>query len=1084
MGKILLKKRVAILGTFLFFCLSISSAQKVSLNFSNMNLKTVLESISKQTGYSLAYSKEVINLDEVVSIRVNQEELASVLDKLLAARNLSYEIIDNKIYILHKAPDGGNSALAAAVLPQQNQPVGQQLRGVVTDSKGEPIIGANISVVGTTIGAVTDIDGNYTLSVPRGSILRFSYIGYINQEFSITNQQTLDVVLQEDIATLDELVVIGYGSVARKDVSTAVSIISTSDLDERPIVSAAQAMQGKAAGVNVYQPSGAPGGSMVVRVRGTTSFNGSNEPLYVVDGVPVDNLNFLSPTDISSMQILKDASSAAIYGSRAANGVVLITTKQAGSGAKISANIQYGMNRVANQIKSLNAAQYKELMDELRPGAIPEGTTDKTDWFKEVYGTGITQNYQLQVSDGNDRLRYFVSAGYLDEKGVLSSAFFRRFNLRSNVESQVRKWLHFGLNLSYSDNTGNGVTTGAGSNRGGVVLAVVNLPTAAVIRNEETGLYNRLFFGQNITNPIESIENGRNNKNNENRLIASGAATITFIPDFTLKSSFTLDRRNGKSTGFTPPSHGTDRNDWGNAWDTRSMNTLLVFDNVLTYKKTYNERHNFEGMAGSSWTDSEWSQSYINGSHFRDASIKTLNAANKIAWNSTGSNASQWGILSAFGRLSYNYDSKYLFTFNIRQDGSSKLHPNHRWGTFPSFSGAWRMSSESFMQDFTWINDLKLRGGWGQTGNQSGVGDYAYLQRYNITRQAWFETGKEDALPLLTPANLRTSDLTWETTSQTNIGLDVTMFNSRLTLAMDYYYKYTKDMLMYVSLPAGASVAGNIVRNEGEMTNKGFEFALNSRNFTGVFSWNTDFNISFNKNQLKKLELQQIYTDAETTDAFHQVRVVRNEPGRPLGGFFGYISDGVDPETGELMYRDLNEDGKITASDQTYIGDPNPLFTYGLTNTFSYKNINLNVFIQGSVGNDIFNASKGDTQGMYDLKNQSTEVLRRWRTPGQITDIPKVGYNLQPSTFFIEDGSYLRLKDITLSYNLTGSALRKAGITRLQPYVTATNLLTLTRYTGMDPEVNQWGNSGAVQGIDWGTYPHSRTFVFGINVEF
>lgn len=1081
MNKILFKRRIAVLLSMLIIGFNLLSAQKVNLNVNQASLKSVLETISKQTGYTLAYSKEVVNLNEKVSVRVTDTELTDVLTQLLESRNMSFEVRDGKIYISDKKQPISEKTTTVQDAKQQDN---LRITGTVADESGEPLIGVNISVPGTTIGAITDFDGKYSLLVPQGSRLRFSYIGYIDQEFAISGQRTLDVVLKEDIESLEEIIVIGYGSVARKDVTTAVSTISTKDLDERPIVSAAQAMQGKAAGVNVYQPSGTPGGNMVVRVRGTTSFNGSNDPLYVVDGVPVDNLNFLSPNDIASMQILKDASSAAIYGSRAANGVVLITTKQASAGAKIAASIQYGVSKVSNQIQSLNARQYKELIDELRPGAIPDGTTDKTDWFNEVYGNGITQNYQLQVSDGNDKLRYFVSTGYLDEKGVLSSAFYRRFNLRSNVESQIRKWLHFGLNLSYSDNTSNGVTTGQGSNRGGVVLAVVNLPTAATIRNADTGLYNRLFFGQNITNPIEEIENGKNNKSNENRIIASGAATITFSPKLNLKSSFTLDRRNGKATGFTPPSHGPDRDDWGSAWDNRNMNTLLVSDNILTYKNTFGEKHNFEGMAGTSWTDSQWSQSYINGTHFKDSSIKTLNAANKIGWDNTGSGASAWGIFSMFGRVSYNYDSKYLLTMNARRDGSSKLHPDHRWGTFPSLSAAWRLSSEDFMSDIAWLNDLKLRAGWGQTGNQSGVGDYAYLQRYNISRQAWFETGKENALPLITQANLRTSDLTWETTTQSNIGVDITMLNSRVTVAMDYYYKYTKDMLMFVSLPSGAAAATSIVRNEGEMMNRGFEFSLNSRNMAGQFSWTTDFNISFNKNKLKKLELQQIYYDAETTDAFHLTRVVRNEPGRPLGGFYGYISDGVDPETGNLMYRDTNEDGKITASDKTYIGDPNPVFTYGLTNTFSYMGFNLNVFMQGSVGNDIFNASKGDTQGMYDLKNQSTEVLRRWRTPGQITDIPKAGFNLQPSSFFIEDGSYIRLKDITLSYNIKANLLRRAGISRLQPYFTASNLLTLTKYSGMDPEVNQWGNSGAVQGIDWGTYPHSKTFVFGLNVEF
>lgn len=1061
-----------------------SQRTEMTLHLKSASIKEVCELIEKKSDFRFIFDS---NARKVVNKKVNLTDatlgIKEILDEILSDTELTYRILVNQVVIYRdekKIVSQESEKIVSAKDLQQKKSV----TGKITDHNGEAIIGANIIEVGTTNGTVTDVDGNFSLDVEENAALRISYIGYLEQTIDTSGRTTIQIVLLEDTKALDELVVIGYGTVKRRDVTTAVSTISLEDLNERPIVSAAQAIQGKAAGVNVYQPSGAPGGEMVVRVRGTTSFNGSNEPLYVVDGVPVDNISFLSPTDIANMQILKDASSAAIYGSRAANGVVLITTKQASGRAKIAANIQLGLSRVSNPIKSLNASQYKDLMDEIRPGAIPEGTTDQTDWFNQVYGTGITQNYQLQVSDGDEKLRYFVSGGYLDEKGVFSSAFFRRFNFRSNVESQIRKWLHFGLNLSYSDNTSNGVTTGAGSNRGGVVLAVINLPTAATIRNEETGLYNRLFFGQNIANPIEEIENGKNNKNNENRLIASANTTITFLPVLNLKTSFTLDRRNGKSTGFTPVSHGSDRDDWGNAWDNRSLNSLMVFDNVLTYKNSFAERHNLEVMTGTSWTDSQWSQNYINGSHFRNNSIKTLNAANKIAWDNTGSNASQWGIFSVFGRVAYNYDSKYLFTFNIREDGSSKLHPDYRWGTFPSLSAAWRISSEEFMQDLDWIDDLKIRGGWGQTGNQSGVGDYAYLQQYNISRQAWFETGKQDALPLITQANLRTSDLRWETTNQFNIGVDATLLKERLTIAMDYYYKNTTDMLMHVSLPSGAAASSSIVRNEGEMMNSGFEFSANSRNLIGAFEWETGFNISFNQNELKSLELQQIYYDAETTQAFHQTRVVRNEPGRPLGGFFGYISDGVDTETGELIYRDINEDGKITASDKTYIGDPNPLFTYGLTNTFSYKGFNLNVFLQGSVGNDIFNASKGDTHGMYDLKNQSVEVLKRWRTPGQITDVPRAGFNLQPSSYFVDDGSYLRVKDVSLSYSFKGDFLRRTGITRLQPYVTVSNLLTLTSYNGMDPEVNQWGNSGAVQGIDWGTYPHSKTFVFGMNIEF
>jgi len=419
----------------------------------------------------------------------------------------------------------------------------------------------------------------------------------------------------------------------------------------------------------------------------------------------------------------------------------------------------------------------------------------------------------------------------------------------------------------------------------------------------------------------------------------------------------------------------------------------------------------------------------------------------------------------------------------MRADGSSRLHPDHRWGYFPSFSAAWRISSEKFMHDISWIDDLKLRAGWGQTGNQSGLDIYAYLERYDLTRQQWWITGQENAIPIRTAANLRTPDLTWETTTQTNFGVDLTVLKSRLTVALDYYNKVTSNLLLDITLPAGK--INRIQRNGGLMTNRGLEISVNSVNIRNKeLEWNSDLKFSLNRNKLVELDLTKIYYDAATTDAFHGLQIVRNEEGRPLGGFYGYISDGVDPETGELMYRDINEDGKITATDRTYIGDPNPDFIYGLTNTLTWKGLSLSIFIQGTYGNDIFNASRIETEGMYDLKNQSTRVLDRWERPGMITTIPKANFSIQPSSYFVEDGSYLRVKDITLSYNVSGNFLKKLGISRLQPYFTAQNLLTLTNYIGMDPEVNEWGNSPSVQGIDWGTYPQSKSYVFGVNMEF
>ncbi len=970
------------------------------------------------------------------------------------------------------------------------------VKGKVLDVKGEALIGVSVLQKGTGNGTVTDVNGHFSLSVqPSDAVLQFSYIGFKTQEIPAT--ALMNITMHEEQELLDEVVVIGYGTAKRKDVTTAVSSVSAKDFDVRPIVSAGQALQGKAAGVQVIQPNGAPGGETVIRVRGTTSLNGSSDPLYVVDGVPVDNLNFLSPSDIENINILKDASSAAIYGSRAANGVVIVTTKAGKTGnAKITLNAQLTAKKVSNLIQSLNAVEYKDLMEDINPGSGSDlGTEDVTNWYDEVYRTGIQQNYQLSVSDGNDKMNYFLSAGYLNEKGVLDAAFFRRYNFRAKLEGQVRKWLNIGANISYSDNSNNGINTGNGSNRGGVVLALVNLPTSYPVIDPETGYYKRSFNGQNIVNPVEALQNGKDDMSRENRILASGNAKISFTNDLNFKSTFTLDRRNYLQTGFNPVVHVTGIDEYGSGWDNRNMNTVLTFDNVFNYQKTFG-KNSIEAMFGSSWTDSEYTNSWINGSYYRKNDIKTLNAANKIDLNDAGTSASTWGIMSYFGRVSYNLDSKYLITANIRADGSSRLHPDHRWGTFPSFSAAWRISEEEFMQGITWLDDFKLRGGWGKTGNQSGLGDYAYLQMDNISRVNWYRTeldgtGKivypdEKAVPTTSPVNRRTADLTWEKTSQTGVGVDATVLKNRLTFVLDYYYKKTSDMLLNIQLPEGGSYASSLVRNGGLMTNQGFELSVNSVNIkSNDFEWQSDLKFSTNRNKLVKLDLTKIYYEVATSDAFHGSQIVRNEEGRSLGGFYGYISDGVDPETGELMYRDLNDDGKITATDRTYIGDPNPDFIYGLTNTLTWKSLSLSIFLQGTYGNDIFNASRIETEGMRDAKNQSIRVLDRWKRPGMVTTIPKANYTMYPSSYFIEDGSYLRVKDITLSYNISTKVLKKIGLSRLQPYLTAQNLLTLTKYIGMDPEVNQWANSSSsVQGIDWGTYPHSRSFVFGVNVEF
>ncbi|MBQ8573792.1 MAG: TonB-dependent receptor [Bacteroidales bacterium] len=973
------------------------------------------------------------------------------------------------------------------------------VKGTVVDQNGQPIIGMTVMEQGTQNGTTTDIDGNYQITVSSGgAVLEFTALGYSTVVEQVNNRAVIDVESAEEAMVLDAVVAIGYGSVRKKDLTTAVSTVSTEDMKLRPVTEASGFIQGKVAGVTVQQTSGQPGSGMTIRVRGASSIASSNDPLYVVDGVPVGTgsyaIAYLSPQDIETMQILKDASSAAIYGSRAANGVVLITTKQGkkSKGAQVNFSAYVGLQDVRRSYEVLNTAEYLDLMDELGSSAFscPEEERallkDQTDWFEETYQTGVTQNYQISVSNANDKMKYYVGAGYSDEQGVLSSAFNKRINVKANAESELFDWLTVGTNLAYSHYKNNGIISGTGSNRAGVVMAVINTPTYAPVY-DENGVFYTKFYGANLTTPLENVARTKDNYTQTDRMLLTGYAQINFSKNFNFKSTVSMDRRWVHSYSFLDPqttSYGREQN--GTASSERSDDMRMVYDNIFTYNNTWNGKHNFEAMAGTSATTSRWENLWGSRSNFSDENweaIFGLNGGNKGDLRGQSQGFSEWAIMSYLGRVSYNYDSKYYLTVNFRADGSSKLAPGNRWGYFPSASAAWRISGEEFMSDVTWINDLKLRVGWGQQGNQSGLGDYAWVQRYGMNYYNWTEEEYAFSTPTVGgQSNIGNKDLTWETTTQTNVGIDWSMFNSRLIVTLDGYYKYTKDLLLNVPLP---SPYPNIYRNEGEMSNWGLELAISSVNFEKKdFSWTTDFNISMNRNKLESLDLKTVYYYTKTSEMFSDY-CVRMTPGQPLSMFWGYKSLGVDPETGMIMYEDINGDGKVNSSDKQYIGNANPLFTGGMTNTLTWKGLSLSVLMTASVGNDIYNASKIDMVSMLTGANQIKDVVRRWRVPGMITDVPKAGEveNLKTSSRWIEDGSYLKIKNITLSYNITHPALRKANIARIQPYITLDNMITFTNYSGYDPEMSQY-TSATSMGVDWGTYPCVRSVVFGVNIDF
>lgn len=980
--------------------------------------------------------------------------------------------------------------LSVAAYAQKHSVTGQ-----VVDQSGKPVVGLVVLEQGTRNGVTTDSDGKYIIEVSKlDAVLEFSALGYSTLVQEVKGRRVVNVTALIESLLLDEVVAIGYGSVKKRDLTTAVSTVSTEDMQLRPVTEASGFIQGKVPGVQVIQTNGLPGSGMTVRVRGVTSITSSNDPLYVVDGVPVGDgnyaISYLSPNDIETMQILKDASSAAIYGSRAANGVVLITTKRGAKGkdAKVSFNAYVGLSNVTKTYNVLNAAQYKELMDEMKGATVPDGLKDETDWFKEAYRIGINQNYQLSVSNSTEKTRYHIGLGYSDEKGIIRVAYNKRYNAKLSLDTDVYKWLNVGANANYASYKNNGIISGTGPNRAGVVLSVISTPTYAKVWSETNpSWYWTEFYGANLTTPSENIARTENNFSHTDRAVVSAYANLKFTDKLNFKSTISMDRRWVHNYYFLDPikiSYG--RTQHGEAADSRSDDWRMVYDNILTYNNSFAGKHNLEIMAGTSTTTSRYEDLWGSRTHFSDKygnAIYGLNGGNKGGLRGQGQGFAKWAIMSYLGRLAYNFSNKYYLTVNFRADGSSKLAPGRQWGYFPSASAAWRISGEDFMKSAEWISDLKIRLGWGQQGNQSGLGDYAWVQNYGINYFDWTDKKFADATPTLGgKTNIGNKQLTWETTTQTNVGIDLSILNGRVNFILDGYYKYTTDMLMNVPLPAPYP---SIFRNEGQMSNWGLEFAVSSVNIDkGGFRWTTDFNISMNRNKLEKLSLQQIYYYAATFEALSE-QVVRMTPGQPLSKFWGYKAEGVDPETGMMIYKDINGDGKINNSDKHYIGDANPKFIWGMTNNLSYKGIGLSFLITSSVGNDIYNASRIEMTGMYSGANQISDVLRRWRVPGMVTDIPKSGelYNLRASTRWIEDGTYVKVKNITLSYDVQVKFLKKLRISKFQPYITLDNMLTFTAYSGYDPEMSQYTNATNM-GIDWGTYPNVKTVIFGINVDF
>lgn len=959
-------------------------------------------------------------------------------------------------------------------------PILAQVAGKVTDTSGEPLIGVSVLEKGTSNGVMTDVDGAFKIKVPANAILVLNYTGYSSLEIPVNGQTVVNITLEEDIKNLEQVVVVGYGTQKKKDLTTAVVVVGEKDIRDRPMVSAAEALQGKAAGVQVVQPSGKPGNDIAVRVRGATSVIAGNEPLYVVDGVPTTDIRGLNPTDIESMSVLKDASSSAIYGARAANGVVLITTKRGKEGSStIRFSAYTGFSNIRKTVETLTTKQYRTLLEELSPGSWDQTWTGYTNWQDESFGIGKNQSVQLAFAGGNDKTRYMLSTNYLNNEGIVKPARFDRYSVRLNLDNQATSWLKVGTSINVLRSRTKDTPDNASSGRGGVIMSALNTPPFLnTYKSDGSGQYATNPFQPSWENPIAYMF-GPDQQTTDTRIFGNVQAEAQIFNGFSVKTNVGADMNAHQWDYYLDPfrtNFGRNQNGLGQA--DKANASIWLWENTANYRTAFG-RNNLSFLAGSSIQKSTWSNSFISGNDFpSDVSVKTLNAANSV---SASTDLQEWSLASFFGRVQYDFDSRYLFTATLRRDGSSKLA--HHWGTMPSFSAGWRISSEPFMQGLDFINDMKIRAGWGKNGNQEGISNYARYGLISYYRRAATN-------PLSGPAAVQTTygnpDLRWETTTQSNIGIDLSMWNGRVVFVADAYLKQTDDVLLNVQLSNSLPIS-TIQTNAGAIENRGLDFSLATVNTVKKLKWQTEFNISFNRNKVTQLDYTSVYYFGRIYSNNQDVAIVKE--GLPLGTFFGYISEGVNPETGDLDFKDVNGNGILDPGDRTIIGDGNPDFTFGLTNSFSWKRFDLNFFFQGSYGNDVYNATRIDLEGMFDSKNQSTAVLRRWTTDNRNTDIPRaVGNgnvdNVRNSSRFVEDGSYVRLKSITLTYNLNPKWLGKSGISKLSVYTTGQNLLTLTNYSGFDPEVNAFGLSATELGVDYGTYPQARTLTFGVNAEF
>lgn len=1022
----------------------------------------------------------------------------------------------------------------------------RKISGLVKDVNGEPLIGASVKVKGSKTGTITDFDGKFTLAgIKPGDILEFSYIGCVPQELKVSSQTTVTISLQDNTQNLDELVVVGYGVQKKSDVTGAISSIGADKLKDRSFGNALQSMAGQVSGVQITQTQGAPGMAPTIKVRGASSINSGTSPLYVIDGIPLEDetasnaggssnstsfnrnpLNNINPNDIESIEVLKDASSAAIYGSRGANGVVLVTTKQGKAGkTKVDVNYEFGIAHVNRRVEVMDAKEWMDFEIAARnntfatqlknnPNAVRDKSTmipsefsdpewlarigNGTNWQDVLFRTAFTHNAQVSASGGSEKTQFMISAGYLNQEGVVDNNNYDRLSIRSNINHKFNKFVDVGLKISLTRTNDSSFGTGGKSDV--VSLAIQSDPIFPLrvetgslgFKDPESIWYTFVKYGFQLWHPYAITREISRKKTSGNALL-NAYLNYHIIEGLTFKTAFSANYEDSHYKSYM-----NEGRDWGwSGWNDASAEFLTmrslnwVWENTLNYNQTFNKDHSVTGLLGYTMQEESLENSNMSAASFPNDLVHTLNAG-KVTKGATIE--ADWALVSFLARATYSYKGKYMASAAIRADGCSRFGKDNRWGYFPSASLAWRISEESFMKNVSWLNNLKLRLSYGVTGNNQ-ISNYAAIGL--LSNAPYVQNGS--VVQGLYTSTLPDAKLKWEKTGQVNFGIDLGLLNNRINMSLDLYYSKTRDLLLNVPIPVLTGFQTTLT-NIGRLENRGVEFSISTRNIdTKDFVWTTDFNISANRNKVLKLGDNNAPVIINNNGAES-----RTEVGQPIGNYYGYIFDGVlsqkdidngipvysGSEAGDPKVRDVNGDGKIDSEDRTIIGNYQPNFTWGMTNNFSYKGFELSVMLTGSHGGEIMNQQARFSKVFSDNRNAYKSITNYWKSDAEPGDgktfKPRVVQNTvqgQCSNYWVEDASFVRIKNLRLGYNFPMKLVNKWHITNLKLYVNMENVHVFSDYSNFDPEGSTF-QSGSLVGFDYGSYPNPFTVTAGINLSF